>query len=199
MNRRPSKFIATISIVGILLAITFLAGPFLDRLFLPWAFESTDHPALPGVWVGTLTTATGDYRGVILEMYLPEPKGRRGLRRDWRSAPYGEVEGTLQMCGADSQMRSYTIGGNPDDRQATHLHFYSTPAEKPAPEGLTSNWYKGTWDGADKLAFTVSFHWEKDGAAISGPDYPDTQADASLEMSRGGKTEFQAICTQLDK
>ena len=99
--------------------------------------------------------------GVIIEMYLPEPKGRRGLRRDWRSAPYGEVKGTLQMCGEDGQMRSYTIEGNPDDRQATHLHFYSTPAEKPAPKGLTSNWYNGAWDGSNKLDFTVTFHWEK--------------------------------------
>lgn len=198
MKKQPSKFTAMIIVIGLILAITFLAGPLLDRLFLPWAFESADHPALPGIWVGTLTTATGKQRGVVLEMYLPEPKGRRGLRRDWRNAPYGEVEGTLQMCGEDGQMRSYTIEGNPDDRQATHLHFYSTPAEKPAPEGLTSNWYNGTWDGANKLDFTVSFHWEKDGSAISGPDYPDTQADASLTMTRGDKAKFQTICAEIE-
>jgi hypothetical protein len=102
------------------------------------------------------------------------------------------------MCGASGQLRSYTIEGEPEDREASRLHFYSTPVEQPAPEGLTSNWYKGAWDGADTLAFTVSFHWEKDGAAISGPDYPDTQADSSLEMTRGGKTEFQAICSQME-
>jgi hypothetical protein len=130
-------------------------------------------------------------------MYLPEPSGRRGLRRDWRNSPYGEVEGTLQMCAEDGQMRSYTIEGNPEDREASRVHFYSTPIEQPAPEGLTSNWYNGTWDGASKLEFTVTFHWEKDGAAISGPDYPDTDAPATLAMSRGRETEFQAICAQL--
>ena len=197
MKKRPSNFIPTILVILVILAITFLAGPLLDRLFLPWAFESADHPALVGGWVGTLTTTTGDQRGVILEMYLPEPKGR-GLRRDWRSAPYGEVEGTLKMCAEDGQMRLYTIEGNPEDREASRLHFYSTPAEKPAPEGLTSNWYNGTWDGANKLDFTVTFHWEKDGAAISGPDYPDTDAPATLAMSRGSETEFWAICAQLE-
>lgn len=197
MKRQPSKLIATVIVFGFILAIAFLSGPLLDRLFLPWAFASADHLALPGVWVGTLTTSTGGHRGVVLEMYLPEPKGRRGLRRDWRTAPYGEVAGTLQMCGGDGQMRSYTIEGNPDDRQATHLHFYSTPAEKPAPEGLTSNWYKGTWDGADKLSFSVTFHWEKDGAAISGADYPDTNGPATLTMTRGDQAQFQSLCAEM--
>ena len=196
MQKRPSKFISAILVIGVILIISFLSGPLLDRLFLPWAFERTDHPALPGVWVGTLTTATGRPHGVILEMYLPEPKGKR---RDWRSDPYGEVEGTLRMCDERGQVRSYTIEGEPEDREASRLHFYSTPVEKPVPEGLTSNWYKGTWDGANKLAFTVSFHWEKDGAAISGGDYPDTLSDATLEMTRGGETEFQVICAQMEQ
>lgn len=195
MQKRPSKFISAILVIGVILIITFLSGPLLDRLFLPWAFERTNHPALPGVWAGTLTTATGRPHGVILEMYLPEPKGKR---RDWRSDPYGELAGTLRMCDEHGQVRSYTIEGEPEDREASRLHFYSTPVEKPAPEGLTSNWYKGTWDGADKLAFTVSFHWEKDGAAISGGDYPDTRSDATLEMTRGGETEFQVICAQIE-
>jgi hypothetical protein len=198
MKKQPSKFTAMIIVIGLILAITFLAGPLLDRLFLPWAFESADHPALPGIWVGTLTTATGGQRGVVLQMYLPEPKGRRGLRRDWRNAPYGELEGTLQMCSEDGQVRSYTIEGNPEDRQASRLHFYSTPVEKPAPEGLTSNWFNGRWDGANKLDFTVSFHWEKNGAAISGGEYPDTQANATLTMTRGDERRFQAICAQME-
>jgi hypothetical protein len=198
MKKRPSQVIGAIVVLIIILAITFLAGPSLDRLFLPWAFERADRPALIGVWVGTLTTASGDQRGVMLELVLPEPSGRRGLRRDWRSAPYGEVEGTLQMCAEDGQMRSYAIEGNPEDREARRLHFYSTPAEQPAPEGLTSNWYNGTWDGANRLDFTVTFHWAKDGAAISGPDYPDTEAPATLTMRRGGMTEFQSSCAQLE-
>jgi hypothetical protein len=199
MKKRPSSFISLIILIAVVLGVALLAGPLLDRLFLPWAFGSDGHPALTDTWVGTLTTATGRQQGVVLEMYLPEPRGRRGLRRDWRNDPYGELEGTLRMCNGSGGVRSYTVEGEPDDRQATHLHFYSTPVEKPVPEGLTSNWYKGTWDGANKLTFTLSFHWAKDGAAISGSDYPDTQADATLEMTRGGEVEFQTICAQIEE
>jgi hypothetical protein len=199
MKKRPSKFISVILVIAVILILTFLPGSLLDRLFLPWAFDRTDHLPLPGVWVGTLTTATGRQSGVVLEMYLPEPKGRKGLRRDWRNAPYGELEDTLRMCDESGLVRSYTIEGNPEDRKASRMHLYATPVEKPAPEGLTPNWSNGTWDSANKLNFTVNFHWEKDGAAISGGDYPDTQADASLEMTRGGETEFQAICAQMDQ
>jgi hypothetical protein len=197
VKKKPSKFVPLVILIGVMVAITFLAGPLLDRLFLPWAFEHDGRPPLVGMWVGTLTTATGSQRGVMLQMYLPEPRGRYG-RRDWRGDPYGELEGTLQMCGEDGQVRSYTIEGEPEDRNAARLHFYSTPVEKPEPEGLTSNWYNGTWDGANKLNFAVSFHWEKDGAAISGPDYPDTEMEATLTMTRDDEQEFHAICAQLE-
>lgn len=197
MKKQPSKSVALIIVVVLILAIAFLSGPLLDRLFLPWAFASADHPALPGTWVGTLTTATGRKHGVFLTMYLPEPTNRRGTR-DWRTNPYGELAGTLQMCNDDGLVRSYTIEGSPNDRDAHTLHFYSTPVEKQRPDGLTSNWYKGTWDNANNLAFTVSFHWEKDGAAISGPDYPDTETDATLIMTRGDDLKFQTTCAQLE-
>jgi hypothetical protein len=198
VKKRRASFIPLIIVIGFGLAVTFLGGPLLDRLLLPWAFAGDDHPALPGTWVGMLTTATGGQRGVVLELYLPEPSGRRNMTRDWRGDPYGEFKGTLQMCGADGQLRSYTIEGEPEDREASRLVFYSTPAETPPPDGLTSNWYNGTWDGADRLQFSVSLHWEQDGAAISGPDYPDTEADATLTMTRGDERSFQAICAQLD-
>src|SRR5215217_8015876 len=146
MKKRPNRFTVVILVIVVIVALNFLPGLLFDLLFLPWAFASAGHPALPGVWVGSLTTATGRQHGVVLEMHLPEPKGRRGWVRNWRSAPYGELEGTLQMCDAEGQVRSYTIGGNPDNREASRLHFYATPVEKPAPEGLTPNWFNGTWD-----------------------------------------------------
>jgi hypothetical protein len=198
VKKRRATFIPMLLVIAVGLAITFLAGPLLDRLLLPWAFESADHPALPGTWVGMLTTATGGQRGVVLQLYLPEPEGRRGVR-NWRGAPNGEVGGTLQMCSADGQVRAYTIEGEPEDREASRLYFYSTPAETPPPEGLTSNWYNGTWDGADQLAFTVSLHWEQDGAAISGADYPDTETDATLTLTRGDERAFQALCARLEE
>lgn len=198
MKKRSSRFMLILTIAAAV-AISVLAPQLLDRLFAPWAFENDGRPALTGSWVGSLATATGKPRGVVLEIILSEPKGRGGLVRDWRSAPYGEFDGTARMCDERGQVRSYTIEGEPKDRHATHLSFYTSPVETPAPEGLTSDWVNGAWDGANTLNLTVDFHWEQDGAAISGGSYPDTEAGAALLMTRGGDAEFQAICARVQQ
>lgn len=194
MKKRASGFIRLILVIAAIAAAAFLPAPLLDRLFLPWAFARADRPALTGSWVGSLTTATGRPRGVVFELRLPEPEGEGGLVRDWRSAPYGALEGTARVCDERGQVRSYTIEGEPENRPATRLYLYATPVETPAPEGLTFSWIRGAWNRAHRLDLSVQFYWAKDGAAISGPDYPDTQTHATLEMTRGNDTQFQAIC-----
>jgi hypothetical protein len=196
MKRRSHGF-ATLILLIVGAAIALLASRLYDRLFAPWAFERAGQPALVGSWVGSLTTATGRQRGVHLEILLPEPGGEAGLVRDWENAPYGEFGGTGRMCDDGGQVRAFTIDGEPDNRRATHLHFHMSPVEKPAPEGLTPNWVKGVWDRANTLDLRVQLHWEKDGAAISGGDYPDTQGEAALNMTRGGDADFQAVCARL--
>jgi hypothetical protein len=205
MKKRSSGWIGCLALIVFLAAIVF-GGPLVprlfDRLFAPWAFESAGHPALPGRWVGLLTTTTGRRRGVVLDLRLPEPsiRGRSGiLRRDWRSTPHGELAGTARVCDDRGQVRSYTIEGEPDNRQATRLHFYVTPAETPAPEGLTLSWVKGAWDRADRLDLRTQFYWRKGSSAISGGEYPDTQAEGTLEMTRGGEAEFQAVCRRVKR
>jgi hypothetical protein len=197
MKERFYSFIGWILVIAAIFAITFLSAPLLDRLFLPWAFEHNDRPALTGRWVGSLTTATGRPRGVVFELRLPEPKGEDGLVRDWRSAPYGELEGIARVCDERGQVRAYTLEGEPENRQATRLSLYASPSETPTPEGLTFSWILGTWDRANQLDLTVQFYWEKDGASISGGGYPETLADSALTMTRGGDAEFQAICAGL--
>jgi hypothetical protein len=178
-------------------AIAFLSGPLLDRLFAPWAFEHNGRPALTGSWVGLLTTATGQSHGVLLELLLPEPKGEEGLVRAWREAPYGALGGTARVCDQRGQVRSYTIEGEPEDRQATHLTFHANPSETPARDGLTISWVKGVWDGANTLDLRAQLYWEQDGSAVSGGSYPDTQSEAVLKMTRGDEEEFQAICDRV--
>jgi hypothetical protein len=194
MKKRANTFIRLILIVSALVAVAILPAPLLDRLFLPWAFARADRPALTGTWVGSLATATGRPRGVVFELRLPEPQGEGGLVRDWRSAPYGELEGTARVCDERGQVRAYTLEGEPENRQATRLYLYATPVETPRPQGLTFSWINGAWNRANSLDLSVQFYWAQDDAAISGPDYPDTQAEAALQMTRGGDTEFQAIC-----
>jgi hypothetical protein len=196
MKRQSPGFLAWMLVIIALVASALLPWRVLDRLFLPWAFEHGGRPALTGDWVGALTTATGRPRGVRFEMYLPEPGGDAGLVRDWRSAPYGELAGTARVCDERGQVRSYTIDGEPEDRQATRLSLHASPAETPAPEGLTLSWIKGAWDRAGRLDLLVTFYWEKDGAAISGAAYPATRAEAALRMTRGGAAEFRAVCAR---
>jgi hypothetical protein len=75
--RKQSKGCAGLIFAGaVIVAITLGAAPLLDRLFLPWAFEN-NSPTLTGSWVGSLTTLTGQPRGVPMELWLPEPKGKR--------------------------------------------------------------------------------------------------------------------------
>lgn len=174
-----------------------MSGSLFDRLLAPWAFEQSGRPPLTGYWVGNLTTATGQTYGVLLEIRLPEPKGRGGLVRDWENAPYGEFAGTARSCDANGQLRVYTVEGEPDDRQASQITFYATPSEEPAPNGLTLSWVKGVWDGGSSLTLTAELYWRQDEAAISGPEYPDTQSDAVLPMIRGTEEDFQTICDQI--
>lgn len=195
MKKYSSMLAGVVFLIAI--GLSFLAGPLFDRLFAPWAFEQTGRPALTGSWVGQLTTATGQTYGMLLELLLPEPSGRAGLVRDWENAPYGELAGTARLCDELSQVRVYTIEGEPEDRQAAHFTFYASPSETPAPNGLTISWVKGIWDGADRLTLTAQLYWEQDGSAISGAGYPDTEAEATLPMTRGGEKEFEAICTQV--
>jgi hypothetical protein len=195
MKKRSS--LLSIVLFVIIVGLAFLAGPLFDRLFAPWAFEQAGRPALTGHWIGQLTTATGQTYGVLLELLLPEPEGRGGLVRDWESDPYGEIAGTARVCDAVGQVRVYTIEGEPEDRQATRITFYATPGETPAPNGLTISWVNGAWDGANSLMLTAQLYWQQDGSAISGPEYPDTQAEAALPMTRGSSEEFESICSRV--
>lgn len=195
MKKRSSMLAGVLFLITV--GLTLLAAPLLDRLFAPWAFEHTGRPALTGRWVGKLTTATGQTYGVLLELLLPEPKGRAGLVRDWENAPYGEIAGTALSCDEHGQVRAYTIDGEPEDRQARHITFYATPSETPAPNGLTISWVKGIWDGGNSLTLTAQLYWRQDGSAISGAEYPDTQSEAALPMIRDSHEEFEVICNQI--
>lgn len=192
MKKRSSVLAVVIFII--FLGLVLFAGPFYDQLFAPWAFQHSGRPPLTGTWVGQLTTATGQTYGVILNLILPEPGGRGGLVRDWEYAPYGELAGTASVCDQRGQTMMYIIEGQPEDRQATYITFYASPSETPAPNGLTISWVKGSWDGADNLSLSVQLYWKQDDSAITGPEYPDTQSDAMLPMTRGGDDEFNVIC-----
>ena len=181
-----------------LLACVYVAGNFfwrrVDRWRFPWAYAESGKPTLTGTWVGSLTTATGQRRGVIMEMHLPDISGRK---RKTRRTRFGNLEGTARTCDERGEIRSLTLSGKPDNKEATQLHLMTVPATNPPPDGLTLNTAKGLWDQGNTLHLQAGFYYRKGTGAISGSEYPDTEKDALLHMTRGGDAEFRRACNAI--
>lgn len=194
MKKRANGFVILI----LLAVIVFGGNAFwrqLDRWRFPWAYGSSGRPTLTGTWVGSLTTATGLPRGVIVQMDLPRISAER--RRQYRRTKYGTLEGTALTCDEAGQIRSFTVNGSPDTRDATRMHLAFRASEKPAPQGLTLSSVQGVWDRGNTIHMQAHFYVEKDGGAITGPDYPDTDKEAQLHMVRGSDSEFTKVCDQV--
>lgn len=177
--------------VGVLfLAFTFLAPEVDARLRSPWAFGDG---ALTGAWRGTVTTPTGARVGLAFTLER-EPDdagvGRRGPPR----RGYGRVIGEAVACFPDGRVTPYAISGAPEDRDARRLAFHAAPQD-PAPDGLTLSWFRLGWPGGDRLAGETDMHWRRGDAAISGPDYPDTEGGGRFAGRRlEGPATAQAAC-----
>ena len=181
-----------------LLVVVYVAGNFfwrrLDMWRFPWGYEASGKPTLTGTWVGSLTTATGQRRGVIMEMHLPDiSKQRRKTRR----TRYGRVEGTARTCDERGEIHTLTLSGEPQNREATQLQIMTVPAENPPPDGLTLNTAKGLWDQGNTLHLQAGFYFRKGTGGITGEEYPDTQKEALLHMTRGGEAEFRRACDAI--
>ena len=183
--------------IGFLVAVYAATNFFwqrFDRWRFPWAYEQSGRPTLTGSWVGSLTTATGQHRGVIMEMHLPDISGRK---RKVRRTRFGSLEGTARTCDERGEVRSLTLSGNPDNKDATQLHIMTIPAENPPPDGLTLNTATGLWDQGNTLHLQAGFYFRKGPSAISGSEYPDTEKEALLHMTRGGDAEFRRACDAI--
>ena len=181
-----------------LLAVLYLAGNLfwrrIDMWRFPWGYEASGKPTLTGTWVGSLTTATGQHRGVFMEMHLPDISGRK---RKYRRSRYGDLVGTARTCDERGEVRSLTLSGTPQNREATQLQILAIPAENPPPDGLTLNTAKGVWDQGNTLHMQAGFYFRKGTGAITGPEYPDTQREALLHMTHGGDAEFRRACEAI--
>lgn len=165
-----------------------------DQWRFPWGYASSGRPTLTGSWVGTLRTAGGQSYGVLLALELPDIVRER---RSYRRGRYGALEGTARTCDTTGGIRSYTVYGAPETRDATRIQLGSTPVEQPQTEGTTLSTMQGTWDQATTLHVETHFIYYKNGGAVSGPEHPETQKAAPLHMSRGGDAEFSAACARV--
>lgn len=187
----------TLLVFAAIVGIGYGAPRMFDRLWLPWAYPRGGGHPLPGVWVGSLTTATGRRFGVLLDLRLKTYYNTRRGRRDWRSSPYGSFEGVLRSCDARGETHNYSIDGAPNDRRAAKLHFHAAPAEKPPHQGPTFSWFKGNWDGADNLDLNANIFVQRGNGAVSGDEFPDTQSEPTLALRRGADTDYQTLCARL--
>ena len=193
MKKGANKF----AILALLVAVIVGGNMFssrIDRWRFPWGYPSSGRPTLTGSWVGSLRTATGLQRGVIIDMKLPDISGRR---RKYRRSRYGSLEGTARTCDESGLVRAFTVSGAPENRDATRLHLTGLPVEKPALNGLRLGTMQGTWDQANTLHIEAQLYVEKDGGTTSGADYPDTEKPAPLHMTHGGDSEFRAVCARI--
>ena len=181
-----------------LLVCVYVAGNFfsrrLDMWRFPWGYAESGKPTLTGTWVGSLTTATGQHRGVFMEMHLPDISNRK---RKVRRTRFGDLEGTARTCDERGKIRSLTLSGKPDNKDATQLHLMTIPAETPPLDGLTLNTAEGLWDQGNTLHLQAGFYYRKGTGAISGSEYPDTEKKALLHMTRGGDAEFRRACDAI--
>jgi hypothetical protein len=193
MKKGANRFV-----ILILIAIVVFGGNAfwrqIDKWRFPWAYGGDGRPTLTGTWVGSLRTGSGASRGVMLDVSLP---GLNGGGRRYRRTKYGTLEGTARSCDEAGQIRSFTVSGAPEDRAASRIHLGATPVEKPEPEGLTISNLQGAWDRADVLHVETHFVFRKNGGAITGAEYPDTEKAAPLHLTRGGDPEFQAVCARI--
>ena len=196
MAKRKTSWLALLIVLALAFGVTTLGSRVIEHTFARWAFGIDGGPPLADEWVGRLTTATGRPRAVYLELELAESTSRRRTRVG-RGALRGRMDGTLLSCDEHGTVREYTVDGTPEDRDAARFSIHAKPVEEPPSEGLTFSWIKGRWDGADRLELAPSFFWRKGPGAISGPDYPDTEGEASLSMRRGGEAEFRAACAAV--
>ncbi len=188
----------TLLVFAVIIGIAYGAPRFFDRLWLPWAYPRGGGKPLPSIWVGSLTTATGQRFGILLDLRLRTYYGTRG-GRDWRSAPYGSFDGTLRSCDASGTIQEYKVSGSAEDRHASKVHIYGAPVEKPPHQGLTFSWFNGTWDGADDLELAANIFIRRGKGSTTGPDFPDTQTHPRLALTRAAETDFTALCARLSR
>jgi hypothetical protein len=129
-----------------------------------------------------------------MEMHLPDISNQR---KKYRRTRYGDLEGTARTCDERGETRALTLSGEPQNREATQLQIMTVPAETPPPDGLTLNTAKGLWDQGNTLHLQAGFYFRKGTGAITGPEYPDTQKEALLHMTRGGDAEFRRACDAI--
>jgi hypothetical protein len=186
-------------LIAVLFALTSAMELFwtrLDQRLHPWGYAGRGHPALVGTWIGTLETAGGIRRPLLLDIQMVPAVGTSSRGRSYvRRTRDEKLQGETRMCAAAGDVRAFSMHGDTDDdKAASRFHFGLYPADSVPRDGLAPSHLRGRWDGRDALTIEADIHMRKGEAAITSSDDPNTGRPAQATMRRGAEAEFRASC-----
>ncbi len=173
-----------------------------DQRRFPWAYTDSGRPALVGTWVGSLTTATGAKRGMLLDLRLAPLRfgsGRRrgGNRGAYRKATSDKLVGELRLCGGTAPQR-FTLHGNNLDDDASRFRLSFAVADSTPPDGLAPSHLRGTWNHEDSLRIEADLYQRRGVSAITDGADPETGRPQLGALHRGGEADFRTACNRMN-
>jgi len=173
-----------------------------DQHRFPWAYADAGHPALVGTWVGSLTTAAGAKRGMLLDLHLAPLRFGTGRRRSrnrgaYRKATSDKLVGELRLCGGAAPQR-LTLHGNNIDDDASHFRLSFAVADSTPPDGLAPSHLRGTWNHEDSLTVDADLYLRRGVSAITDAADPETGRPQPGALHRAGEADFRTLCAGLN-
>lgn len=163
-----------------------------ERFRSAWAFAS---PPLTGHWEGVIETPTGKRFPIFLTLTYHDPNNGPGIgRHRAMRRGYGRFDGQAIVCDSPLKAAAYKVDGSPEDRHGTELRFFTEAVGQ--HDGITPGHFNAAWDGTDAIRGSVQYSWRRGVAAISGPDYPDTQGPGTVSLLRTETAATIADCSR---
>jgi hypothetical protein len=173
-----------------------------DQHRFPWAYADAGHRALVGQWVGSLITARGERRPMMLDLRLAPLRFSSGRRRRarpggaYRRATSDKLVGTLEMCGGPVTQH-FTLHGNNTDDDASHFRLSFAVADSTPPDGLAPSHLRGTWNHKDSLKIEAELYERRGPGAVTNSADPVTGQPQLGALHRASESEFRALCAAM--
>ena len=204
MAKRPKRGITVLGIaalVGIMVGMDWIETR-IDMWQYPWGYAVGGRPALPGTWVGLVTTAGGLRTGILLDLRLtpvnpPRPPGSFSYSRSFgRGRNATTLSAKARTC--DDRGEQLLSGpGSTADKKASHIWVALNQADSSfQPDGFAISGMDASWDGADALAATALPYWRVRRIGVIRRDDPNVK-ETPFALERGTEADYRAICRQI--
>lgn len=200
-RKRGFTVLGIAAIVGIIVGMDWVRTR-IDMWRHPWGYAVGGRPALPGTWVGPLTTAGGLRSGVLLELRLipvnPPQKTTSFSRRRklWRGRNATTLSANARFCDDRGEQRLAGNGSSADKKASRFSVALSQADTSFQPDGLAISGIDGGWDGANAVAATALPYWRVRKVGVIRRDDPNVK-ETPFAMKRGTEADYRAICQQF--